>query len=451
MTWDGGFSPTSVREEGSREITTPVRTTTNCYETEIRDLDVEVGRPVTSEVTELRDLGEKVGRPTVSAESEARDLGEEVGRPIINEEVEIRDLGEEVGRPIINEEVEIRDLREEVGRPANREEVELRDLEEEVGRPANSEIQPKQRVRRASKKIPKKVQTIITVKQFIDDTTALLAAKDNESLKKLIQQVFNRLESHLIDLGMAINQTKTQLTIINPNKDGRLITLEAGGKTISHQSSLKVLGFEFAEDGKMDNYLWRGQNNLIKTIRNKTSMLRTIKPFTSPKQLAYIANATLNSNILYVSPLWAQTGITNIQRIQTAQTKAARQLVWNKRTRRTELDHRQILFESLGWLNVSQMTNQATTQIVYKALNKRSSMEINRMFTWKKTGSSRNKSSHQITTINTAKRKGPNLLDMGRELYNNLPLNLRNNKLKPSSFKRELKKYSLDNDQLLQR
>ena len=70
------------------------------------------------------------------------------------------------------------------------------------------------------------------------------------------------------------------------------------------------------------------------------------------------------------------------------------------------------------------------------------------MFNWKEGGSKRNAGSHQITTDSTLKRKGPNILDSGREMYNNLPLNLRNNSLKPKLFKKELKIHTFDNNQL---
>ena len=170
---------------------------------------------------------------------------------------------------------------------------------------------------------------------------------------------------------------------------------------------------------------------MVKAIKNRSSMLRVIRPFTSQNQLAMIANATLNSLIQYVAPLWSQTGTVNLQRIQTAQTRAARQITWHRRTSKEELEHRQTLFESIGWLNVTQIANQSTLQIVSKALNKRTSKGINQMFTWKEAGSRREAGSHQATTENTNKRKGPTLLDKGRELFNKLPLNLCNNSLKP--------------------
>ena len=283
------------------------------------------------------------------------------------------------------------------------------------------------------------------IKLFVDDTTALLAAQSNPELKILLQQRFNLINQHLIELGMAINQSKTQLIIINPDKEGKEITINAGGQTIHHQHSLRVLGFDFAEDGRMDTYLWKGTNSLIRSIQTKTSMLRAIKPYTTFEQLAYIANATLNSQILYVAPLWSQTGETNIKRIQAAQTRAARLMAWSRRKRKSELEHRQILFEQLGWMNTTQMTNQATIQIVNKAINNRSSEEINKMFNWKETRLKRDQNNFQVITECTNRRPGPNLLDQGRKLFNKMPDKLRDNSLKPHQFKKELKSYILEN------
>ena len=199
----------------------------------------------------------------------------------------------------------------------------------------------------------------------------------------------------------------------------------------------------------MDYYIWKGANNLIKSIQSKTSMLKAIKPYTSFDQLAYIANATLNSTILCVAPLWAQTGENNIRRIQSAQTRAARQITWVRRTRKTQLEHRQTLFEKLGWLNTTQMANQAIISTVNKAINNRSSQEINEICTWRNTQLKRDQHSHQITVVNTTKRTGPNLLDKGSELYYAMPLKLQDNGLKPYQFKKQLKEYIKDNYQLI--
>ena len=69
--------------------------------------------------------------------------------------------------------------------------------------------------------------------------------------------------------------------------------------------------------------------------------------------------------------------------------KSSETNVWSQRRRRETLDHRQTLFNKLGWLNTTQMTNRATIQNVYKAINNNSSEELNNMFYWKKAESKR--------------------------------------------------------------
>ena len=289
--------------------------------------------------------------------------------------------------------------------------------------------------------IGKEQEGPVHTKQFIDDTTALIAAKNYIDLAASIQETFNRIEHHLIDLGMAINASKTQLLVLNPNNDGRAITMAAGGKFIRHQKTLKVLGFTFSEDMKMDAFIWKSGQNLIRSINTKTYMLRTLKPFTSTEQLANIGNMTINSQIRYVAPLWSMTGSSNILKVQAAQMKAARVVTWVRRQKYNQKQHRQELLSQLGWLNVQQMCNSATMLMVRQAIRMQSSRGINRMFKKESAMEKREHLQHRVITKNTIRRKGVNFLDSARSLYNNLPFNLRNDSLSKIGYKRELKKY----------
>ena len=263
------------------------------------------------------------------------------------------------------------------------------------------------------------------VKLFVDDTTGLAVAKTYQSLSKLLQEMYDNLEIHLIQLGMAINPSKTQLMIFNPNPQGKLISITAGGAQIKHQCTLKVLGFTFSEDGKMDEFLWRGDQSIVRSLQVKQSLLRKIKPYTTPKQIGQIANAIINSQILYLAPLWTQTTQGNISKIQKAQTRVLRQITWSRRIKFNQKQHRQALFTDWGWMNTKQLTQNATNQVVRKAVRNQSTSEINQMFHFNDQSKSRIKNSSQIKTENTNKRHSPNLLDIGRNGYNNLPLHLR--------------------------
>ena len=155
-----------------------------------------------------------------------------------------------------------------------------------------------------TKPISKKVGNKI-IKQFIDDTTGLAIAKTFTELKETLQQMYNNLEEHLINLGMSVNPSKTQMMILNPGTLGKVITIEAGGAVINHQKTMKILGFTFNQEGTMDDHIWRGDSNMVKSIRFKQSMLSKIKPFTTPEQLNKITNAVTNTLILYLAPLWS--------------------------------------------------------------------------------------------------------------------------------------------------
>ena len=268
-----------------------------------------------------------------------------------------------------------------------------------------------------------------------------MSANTYTELTALLQTTFNQIESHLIELGMAINSSKTQLMVFHPDETGRMVTITAGGKKIHHQSTLKVLGFTFAQDAKMDDYIWRGDQNLIRSINTKIFQLRTIKPYTSQTQLANIANLTVNSQIRYVAPLWSLTGSTNQDKVQAAQIKVARAITWHRRLKYSEKPHRQILLLQLGWNNIQQMTHSATVQLVKRASNNQSSMGINSMFTKQTTENKRSHLSHCVSTMCRKKRKKLNFLDNGRAKYNGLPLILRNNSLSKYGFKHVLKQH----------
>ena len=285
--------------------------------------------------------------------------------------------------------------------------------------------------------------TVFT-KLFIDDTTALVSARNYIDLTARLQETFDKIEEHLIELGMAINASKTQMMVFNPDNMGRNVAIKAGGKIIPHQKTLKILGFTFSQDAKMDEYIWKGNDNLIRSIHSKIFMLRVIKPFTSEPQLANIGNLTINSQIRYVAPLWSLTGATNLAKIQSAQTKAARAITWHPGLKYSTKPHRQELLLRLGWKNVQQMSNTATVQIVKLASKNQSSEGINLMFAKNPVERKRSHLSHFISTFSTKYRKGINFLDRGRSQFNQLPLDLRDNSRSRYGFKRGLKSYIND-------
>ena len=170
-------------------------------------------------------------------------------------------------------------------------------------------------------------------------------------------------------------------------------------------------------------------------------MLRRLRPFTTPKQISQIANSIINSQILYLAPLWALTTQQNINLIQKAQTRVLRQISWKGRKKKEQIIHRQDLFDEWNWPNTRQLIENATTSLVRKAITKSTTPGINKMFKLKDNNNTRSDNKHLVTTDSTKLRKGPNLLDRGRTSYNNLPEYLRNLSLSILGHKKQLKTY----------
>ena len=176
-------------------------------------------------------------------------------------------------------------------------------------------------------------------------------------------------------------------------------------------------------------------------------MLRIIKPYVSINQLTNIGNMILNSAILYAAPLWAQTGTVNLNKIQVAQTKAAKQLLWSGRTKKNQITHRQETLDKAGWMNVQQLTNSATINLIRKAANNESSTGINSMFNYNSNNNIRPNMRNKIKTEPTTRRRTPNILERGTQLFNQLPNELRE-RMSNHKFKSKLKEHSIDHDRL---
>lgn len=75
----------------------------------------------------------------------------------------------------------------------------------------------------------------------------------------------------------------------------------------------------------------------------------------------------------------------------------------------------------------------------------RSTVKINDMFNFKVSTNARPEYCFKIETINTVKRKTTNFLDKGRDLYNELPIKLRDMSFNEARYKKALKEYISDN------
>ena len=130
----------------------------------------------------------------------------------------------------------------------------------------------------------------------------------------------------------------------------------------------------------MDNQIWAGEKNVIKSMNSKIALLKTIKPYLSTEALGHIGSGLIKSTILYGAPVWGSTTIKNLDMIQKVQTKAARLIIskgWQKNKKKA---HRQDTLDLLKWPNTKQIVTSAILNLTKKAIDQKSSKGINNMF-----------------------------------------------------------------------
>ena len=200
-------------------------------------------------------------------------------------------------------------------------------------------------------------------KEFVDDISILARAKTIPKLLKQLKSDYTKISEYLINHRMAINANKTQLMVLLPPKDKENLTITLEDNVIKHQDDIKVLGVTLSSNMKFDTHLCTGKKNVTQAINAKISLLKTLKPFISPKALALVGASLINSTILYAAPLWGSTTKTNLAKIQKAQTRAARVIKGRAWHRPKTKQHRQQLLDEMNWPNVEQIIKSSTANL----------------------------------------------------------------------------------------
>ena len=278
--------------------------------------------------------------------------------------------------------------------------------------------------------------------EFVDDTEIIVKAASFEELTTKIEVEYKALSNFLTNHKMVVNPSKTQIMLINPKKDQVPTTINIDGNPIAHQKQMRILGMNITSDLKMDDHVWSGSQNIVKSISKKISLLRTLKPYIPTEALGKVGANLVNSIIHYGAPVWGQTTQKNIDIVQSYQTKAARVILqqgWQKGRKKT---HRQDMLDSLGWPNTRQIVTSAILNVTKNAINQKSSAGLNKMFTINMPKNDRLGKGPRISQ----RVRGINIKDSfitkAPELFNQLPPILRNPLISTQKFKKDLKTYS---------
>ena len=285
-------------------------------------------------------------------------------------------------------------------------------------------------------------------KEFLDDTTILARAATHEILLKQLNFDFLKIKQYLINPKMAINSSKTQLMVLYPPKQKTELKITLESTTIKHQDEMKILGINLTSNMSFDNHIWKCKKSMINAINAKIAIIKTVKPFLTNKALNQVGANMVNSTILYAAPLWGTTTSSNIAKLQASQIKAARAInikAWQRTKIKT---HRQILLTTINWPNTKQIIESATLNILKKAINGKSSTDLNKAFIISQPPNQRSGPAIRVNHRGKINKTNNTFTVQAPMLFNRLPIELRNPILTTEKFKKQKKTHILKTNHL---
>ena len=196
-----------------------------------------------------------------------------------------------------------------------------------------------------------------------------------------------------------------------------------------------------SENLKWDEHLWRNKQNMVRSIQVKTAMLKILKPFVPSSILFNVGQAMVNSTILYGAPVWGATSKTNKNKIQSAQIRAARTITgtWNTKEKKS---HRQDVLNQVGWLNVDQIINSSTLNLLKQTISNKTTHGMSKLFKVTQPQHSSRTNSLRVDHKGHPEKYNSSFSTNAPILFNNLNQELKNPNQTTKQFKTALRKVS---------
>ena len=289
---------------------------------------------------------------------------------------------------------------------------------------------------------------------YIDDNVIHITPFQTYNLQQAVDWTISKVHNYMNANKLKLNKDKTKIMVLSKNPATRnsiKIVTPDNQDDILHSSKLKILGIEIEETLNWKYYLTDGPQSILKQIKTRLNSLKLLKRYSTIPQMKQFANGILLSKLEYGAAIWASAPQYILKQLQSCQLEAARTILGPK-TRRWTSSH---LLSELKWIPIKKIGELASAKLTYQILNtSKPAVLANRMLS--KINSTR------ITRQNGPFQLGPRPPGLGRtrntkyqyrpnsyDIYQQIPLVLKQIP-KPKLFKKRLKRYYLNNDDLPQ-
>ena len=275
---------------------------------------------------------------------------------------------------------------------------------------------------------------------YVDDSTYSFSSLDPHLLSSKLSEQYKKLAAYFRDNRLVINDTKTQLVVVETRRQVHLrerVVVDTGSVHIKPITNGKLLGANVHETMKWRQHILGADNSLIKSLTIRLNALRVKAPKASFKTRLMLANCYFMSLATYLMPVWGGTEKYLVKALQTMQNKAARYVV-----NQSWYTPKRLLLRQCGWLSMKQLIFYSTALQVWKILVFKTPSNLFSRFKLSNTRS-RAENCLAIPTVQTNIAK--NSFEVrAAVIWNTIPSDIRNtNGIK--SFKKRLKSWIAEN------
>ena len=196
----------------------------------------------------------------------------------------------------------------------------------------------------------------------------------NDALHR-VEKCVSDVDDWLVRNKLLLNAQKTEsLLVISPKLRHHLpddITLHIGNALVVPSESVKTLGIDFESSLSMSAYV----NSLCRTLNFYLYNISRVRRLLTDEACNHAIRSLVLSRLDYANSLLVNINVTDIERLQRIQNRAARIIF---RARKT--DCATPLLRDLHWLPVSKRIMFKVALLVYKSMHKLAPQYISDMF-----------------------------------------------------------------------
>ena len=196
---------------------------------------------------------------------------------------------------------------------------------------------------------------------YADDTSLSNSVKTCEDINEKVIPKMLQISDWLKANKLSLNVIKTEFMLLGSSqrilKFGSFIAIRVDNNLIRRTSFVKYLGVIIDETLSWDMQI----DSISKKVRKNIGVIKHVRDSVPKESLTMLCKTLVESYFSYCSSAWGKCGASLIDKLQTLQNRAARDV---SKVKFDETDHEQLL-KSLGWLIIRQLTDFDTASLCF--------------------------------------------------------------------------------------